>query len=380
MKIDIAPVRTPSDLDQFLRLPWDLYRHDANWIPPLLSSEKKILNRKTNPFWTHSQGEYFLARRGEKVVGRIAAIINGMHNRIHEEKTGFFGFYECESEQDTAELLLKTAEEWVRSRGMEGIRGPANPSMNDTAGMLVDGFKWPPFVMMTYNPRYYPTQLESAGYTKAMDLLAYLLLTTDVVRKKIDRVAGHIQERKKITIRTINLSRFEEELRLVMEIYNNAWERNWGFVPMTDDEISFVAHDMKSIILPEWAYFAEYEGDTVGFSLALPDINTVLRKCNGKLFPFGWYHFLRFNLRKIPTIRVVALGVKKEVQHLGIGTLFYKRYFDEGFKRKCRAAEMSWILENNDVMNRPLRMMGGQPYKTYRMYEKRFDSTYQGDE
>jgi GNAT superfamily N-acetyltransferase len=373
MPIEITPVRGAKERELFIRLPREFYRHDTNWTPPLLSAERKLLDRDRNPFWKHAEGEDFLARRDGKPVGRISAIVNGMHNRVHEDRTGFFGFYECEPNDETARALLAAAEEWLRAKGMDTARGPANPSMNDTAGMLVDGFQWPPFVLMTYNPRYYPGQLESAGYEKAMDLYAYMLLQTEVNRKKIDRVAGRIRKRNEIRIRTLDLGRFHEELQLVMEIYNDAWEKNWGFVPMTDEEIAFTANDMKSILLPEFTYFAEYEGETVGFSLALPDINTALRKCDGNLFPFGWIRFLRFNLRKIPTVRVVALGVKKKHQHLGIGPLFYQRYFDEGMKRGYRAAEMSWILENNPEMNRPLRLMGGDPYKTYRMYEKRLD-------
>jgi GNAT superfamily N-acetyltransferase len=367
----VSPVRTPAELEEFIRLPWSLYKGDKNWIPPLLDAERKLINpERRNPFWLHGQAEYFVAKRDGRVVGRIGAITNYLHNQVHEDKVGFFGFFECERDTGTAQDLFAAAEAWLRGKGMTTARGPVNPSMNDPCGLLVDGFKWPPFVLMTYNPPWYAELLESAEYTKVMDLYAYIILTTDVIREKIDRVANAVKDRGRVTIRTVDMSRFEAELACVMSIYNDAWEKNWGFVPMTAEEIRFVAADFRAILLPEWVYFATVDGEDVGFSLALPDINHALKRANGRLFPFGWFYFLKRNIRKIPAIRLVALGVKRKFQHLGIGTLFYQRYIEEGIKRGYKAAELSWVLETNEPMNRPIRELGAKPYKTYRLFER----------
>lgn len=371
MGVTVHPVRTRKDREQFIRLPWSIYLDDTCWIPPLLSSERRLLDQRRNPFFDHADAELFLAVEDGTPVGRIAAIYNRAHNEFHGENCGFFGFFESLNREEIVRALFGPAEDWLRAKGATFVRGPVNPSMNDTSGFVVDGFQWPPVVLMTYNPPWYPVLVERLGYAKCMDLYAYVLLHNELVKGKIDQVAAQVRERSEVTIRFARLHRFESELRLVMEIYNNAWSRNWGFIPMTDAEIQYTAADLKAILLPEFVYFAEVRGEPVGFALALPDINHVLRRCNGRLLPFGWFYFLRHNLRKIPMLRIVALGVKKEYQHMGIGTLFYQKYMEEGLKRGMKAAELSWILETNDLMNRPIRQMGGKPYKTYRLYEKK---------
>jgi GNAT superfamily N-acetyltransferase len=366
----ILPVSSTRELDAFIRFPWGLYAGDKNWVPPLVSSERKMLDPKRNPFYDHAEACHFLAERDGAVVGRISAILNRTHNERLGEKTGFWGYFECENDPAAAGALFDTVAAWHRERGMTRLLGPANPSLNDPCGLLVDGFQWSPFVLMTYNPEYYVPLIEGAGFTKATDLLAYILLTSEVAREKIDRVAKVVQKRGQVRLRMMDLSRIDSELAIVKDIYNDAWDRNWGFIPMTEAEIHFSAEDMKAILLPELAYVAEVNGEPVAFALALPDINLALKKCNGSLWPFGWFHFLRWNLRKIPTLRLVALGVKRAYQHLGIGTLFYQKYIQEGLRLGYRAAELSWVLETNDLMNRPIREMGGKPYKTYRLYER----------
>jgi GNAT superfamily N-acetyltransferase len=368
--VNLVPVTTARQLDDFIRLPFALYRGDSNWVPPLVASERKMMDPKQNPFYDHAEAAHFLAEKDGRLVGRISAIVNRTHNEIHSEKTGFWGYFESENEPSTAAALFDGAGAWLKERGMTRMLGPANPSLNDPCGLLVDGFKWSPFVLMTYNPGFYVKLVEAAGFTKAMDLWAYILLHNELVRDKIDRVANAVKDRSKVTMRFFDPSRFEAELEIVQEIYNDAWEKNWGFVPMTEDEIRFAADDMKAILLPEMAYFAEVDGKPIGFAFALPDINHVLKKCKGSLFPFGWYYFLKFNLRKIPTCRIVALGVKRAWQHAGIGTLFYQKFMEEGLKRGYKAGELSWVLETNDLMNRPIQQMGGKPYKVYRMYER----------
>jgi GNAT superfamily N-acetyltransferase len=370
MTLEITPVRGARDLEAFIRLPEELYRNDPTFVPMLRSSERKMLDPKRNPFYQHAEAEHFLARRDGRLVGRASAIRNRAHEEIHQEKVGFFGYFDAENDPEAARGLLGAAEDWLRARGLERIRGPVSPSTNDPCGTLIEGFKWPPFVLMTGNPPYTPGLIEGAGYARAKDLLAYFILQTEAIHEKIRRIAAEVKSRGDVTIRDFDLSHFERELKLVMELYNDAWSKNWGFVPMTPEEIRFTADDLKAVVLPELSFFAYLSGKPVGFAFALPDINHSLKRAKGRLFPFGWIWFLKPFLRKIPTFRILALGVRKEQQQLGIGTLFYERYMDVAAERGYRAAELSWILEDNELMNRPLRQMGAKAYKKYRLYEK----------
>jgi GNAT superfamily N-acetyltransferase len=368
--MNITQVATPQDLDRFIRMPWPIYGKDPHWVPPLVDAERKMLDSKKNPFYQRTEAQHLLLEDGGKPIGRISAFVNRGHNEFHGEKTAFWGYFESENRPEAAKSLFDAVHAWAKERGMTRIRGPVNPSMNDPCGLLVEGFDSAPYVLMTYNPSYYPKLVEGQGYSKSMDLLAYYLDDQTVARDKIDRVAKRIRERADIKIREVDLSRWDAELAIVKDIYNNGWEKTWGFLPMTDGEIQFTANDLKSIILPEYAYIAEISGKPVGFSLALPDINHALKKANGSLLPLAWWHFLKFNLRKLTTIRLFALGVKRDYQHLGLGTLFYQKYITEGMARGVHSAELSWILENNDLMNRPIQRMGAKVYKTYRMYDR----------
>ncbi|OHB71052.1 MAG: hypothetical protein A2W23_09795 [Planctomycetes bacterium RBG_16_43_13] len=369
MSVDISAIRTNKDLDRFIKLPWQIYKGDKNWVPPLISEERKLLDRGIHPFHKHAEVEYFLAVKDGKLVGRIAPIVNHRHNEFHNERTGFFGFFECVNDQTVAKTLLDTAEQWLKSKNMGVVRGPCNFSTNETCGLLVEGFQWQPFIMMTYNPAYYIDLITSAGYQKAMDLLAYFILAKELINEKFKRVAEKITVREAIKIREINIRNFDKELETIKYIYNNAWSKNWGFIPMTDEEFYFGAKDMKSILLPEFEYIAEVNGEPAGFALALPDINHILKKINGRLFPFGWLYFPLMK-RKIPVLRVVALGIVHKFQYMGIGTLFYLKLIEEAMKRGYKGAELSWVLETNEQMNKPIRDMGGKPYKVYRIYEK----------
>ena len=366
----LIEVQGAAQLRQFIRLPFGLYRDDPRWVPPLVSAEQKMMDPNRNPFYDHAEAAHFMIEKEGRLAGRISAIDNKLHNQVQNQKTGFWGYFESENDPEVTAGLFDAASTWLRKRGLTRMLGPVNPSINDPSGLLVEGFEWSPFVLMTYNPRYYQKLVEGAGFAKAMDLFAYILTHQDLDRARIDRVAELIRRRSEVTVRHIDLSRMDRELDIIKDVYNDAWEKNWGFVPMTDAEVRFQADDMKAILLPEFAYIAEMKGRPVGFAFALPDINIVLKKCKGSLFPLGWWHFLKFNLRKIPTLRLVALGVRKEHHKSGIGTLFYQKVIEEGTKRRYTAAECSWILETNDLMNRPLQQMGGKHYKTYRLYEK----------
>lgn len=368
--MNIEPVASSRDLDSFLRLPFRLYAADTRWVPPLLSVERKMLDPKRNPFYEHAEARHFLARHDGVVVGRISAIVNRLHNEVQKDRTGFWGYFEAENDPDIALGLFGAAEGWLKERGLDRSLGPVNPSINDPCGLLIDGFGWSPFVLMPYNRPFYPGLVERAGYAKSMDLLAWILIQEDLNREKIDRVAEGIRKRSGVELRPLDLRRYEDEIRIIQDVYNDGWEKNWGFVPMTEAEVRFMAKDMRPLLVPGFAWIAEIQGRPVGFAFALPDINHALRKCRGSLLPFGWWHFLPFNLRKIPTVRIVALGIRKEHQKSGIGTLFYQRFMDEGRARGYHSAELSWVLETNDLMNRPLRLMGARPYKTYRLYQK----------
>ncbi|GAB4333840.1 MAG: GNAT family N-acetyltransferase [Calditrichia bacterium] len=369
--IIIRPVTNKSELLQFIKFAWKVNKKDPNWVPPLMMDMLNRLNKEKNPFFKHSQVELFLAYRGAEIVGRIAAIDNKMHNDFHQDKVGFFGFLEAENDREVFEKLLETAEDWLKKRGKDTILGPTNFSTNDEIGFLIDGFDTPPFFMMTHNPRYYPEMMDSLGYQKAKDVYAYYIDQKSVViSDKLKQISNANRERMNVKIRSVDMQHFDEELERVRTVYNNAWARNWGFVPLTPEEIDFIAADFKRIIDPELVLLAEIDGKPVGFLLALPNYNEVFAKIkNGKLFPFGWIKFLT-GKKKIKSMRVLTLGIIQQLQQSGLGALFYMEIIQRGIKAGYQSAEMSWVLEDNDLMNRAAQLLGGAPYKTYRLYSK----------
>lgn len=368
--VTVRPVDGRADLDRFIRLPWRIYANDPVWVPPLLSDLKTVLDRRRHPFHQHADVEYFLAWRGDEVVGRIAAIVNHRHNEFHGEKTGFFGFFECIDDGDVARALLETAEAWLRERGMERVYGPESFSTNEESGLglLVDGFDKPPVIMMAHTPPYYPRLVEGAGYVKAKDLLAYWL---DDQRppERLVRGVERLRQAERVKLRTLNLKDFAGEVARIKDIYNSAWERNWGFVPMTDAEFDHLARQLRPVVNPRLCAIAEVDGEPVGFALALPDFNQALKHVNGRLFPFGIFKLLWYR-RKIDTLRVLTLGLKPGYRQKGIDAMLYLHIFREGVAAGFKQAECSWILEDNWDMRRGLERMGARVYKTYRIYEK----------
>jgi len=366
---EIRVVQNKKDLMKFIKFPFKHYKNDTNWVPPLIIAQKDLLNRKKHPFFKHAEIEFFLAYRDKEIVGRIAAVVDDNHNEFHNEKTGFFGFFETINDFEVAEKLLTTAKKWVKDKGMKKFRGPANPSLNEDCGTLIDAFDSPPVIMMTYNPSYYPELIEKFGLKKAMDLYAYYLDgQAKKMPEKLIRVTEAIRKRKRITIRPMNIKDFANEAKKVWYIYNNAWSKNWGFVPMTEEEFDHLAKDLKQAVVPEVALMAEIDGEPVGFSLALPDLNQALIHTNGRLLPFGLPKILYYS-RKIDTLRIIIMGVIHKYQKLGIDALFYIDTWKNGAKKGYTKGEMSWILENNKMMNRAATMLGGEIYKTYRLYE-----------
>ena len=368
--IDIRRVQSKKDLLSFIKLQWKINQNDPNWVAPLLMDRLKVLNKKTNPFFKDNPADFFLAYRNGEVVGRIGAIINHQHNKFHEDKTGFFGFLEAQNDKEIFSSLLNTAEDWLREKNCDLMMGPMNPSTNDEVGFLIDGYDTPPFFMMTHNPPYYNDFMQDLGFEKAKDLYAYFIHKDNLNMERVNKLSESMKKRFSVSIRSLNMKNFESELETVREIYNDAWSTNWGFVPMTPEEFDFIANDFKKIIDPELVMIAEYKGKPIGFSLALPNYNEIFIKIpNGKLFPFGIFTFL-LNKNKIKSIRAITLGVTKDYQTSGIGGMLILETIRRGLSAGYISAEMSWVLEDNDLMNKGASLVGGKIYKTNRVYQK----------
>lgn len=368
--IEIRPVQNKKDLLAFIKLQWKINQNDPNWVAPLLMDRLKLLNKQKNPFFKDNPAEFFLAYRDGEVVGRIAAIINHQHNKFQEDKTGFFGFLEAENDKAIFEALLTVVEKWLKEKKCDLMMGPMNPSTNDEVGFLIDGFDSPPYFMMTHNPSYYNNIMQDLDFVKAKDLYAYYIHQQNLNMEKINRLADAMRRKFQVSIRSINLKKFNDELKTVREIYNDAWSKNWGFVPMTPEEFDFLANDFRKIIDPKLVMIAEYKGSPIGFSLALPNYNEIFRKIpSGKLFPFGLFTFL-FNKNKIKSLRAITLGVTKAYQTSGIGGMLILETIRRGLSAGYNSAEMSWVLEDNELMNKGAVMVGGKIHKTYRVYQK----------
>jgi hypothetical protein len=367
-ELHIEEVRNEQDLMTFIRFPWMIYQGDPYWVPPLVKDQLEKFS-PNHPFRSHSEMILFLAYRREEVVGRIAGIIDRSFVEFHQEKTGFFGFFESIQDAQVTGLLLSKVKDWLRGHGMEKIIGPMNPSTNDECGLLIDGFNSSPCLMMPYNPVYYSVLLEGAAVKKAKDLYAYFIEQSSFVAGRLNRIATKlIRKEPNLRVRPINLPRLDEELTIIKDIYNHAWSRNWGFVPLTEAEIDDLAKNLKPLVVPDLVLFAYWQDEPVGFSVSLPDYNEVLKRLNGKLGPLGFLKFLYFS-RKIKTVRVMLLGVKHAFQKRGVEGLLYYETFKRGIRKGYFKAECSWILEDNLLMQHGIEAMGGKRYKTYRIYE-----------
>ncbi len=374
MDFKIITVDTKDGVKRFVKSQWNFYKNHKNWVPPLISERLKILDVNKNPFYKHSKIQLFTAESGGKVIGRIAAIINDNHIMTHNENAGFFGFFECINNQDVANALLETAGKWLKEKGMTVIRGPENPSTNDDLGVLIKGFDFPPVLMMPYNPEYYAKLIENSGFEKAKDLYAYRVKLENFVTDKMKRVQNSLRERYKITIREVNFKnkvQFKKDVDTIKDIYNKAWEPNWGFVRMTEEEFDFLASDLKQVADPKFAWIVESNGKVAGFSLALPDINqSLIYNKSGYIVPALWH--LLTKKKKVNCLRIIVLGVLPEYQKTGIDAVMYYEFLERGTKSNYRLGEGGWILEDNVMMNRALTMtMNGELYKIYRVYDKK---------
>jgi len=369
MALDIIAVQSKKDWNTFVRFPYQHYKDHPPWVPPLLMDQKVLHNPKKYPFYNHADHQLFLAKMEERIVGRIAALVDHRHNKVHEEKMGFFGFFETIDDQKVANGLLNAAKDWVKNQGMDRFRGPANPCQNEDCGLLTNAFDTPPVIMMPYNYAYYQNLIESFGLKKAMDLWAYYIDANKIdPPEKLIRVVEKKKARNNIIISPINIKDFWNEAKKVWVIYNKAWEKNWGFVPMTEDEFDYLAKHLKSVIVPDLALMAEIDGKPIAFSLTLPDLNQALIHTNGRLFPTGLAKIM-IHEKKIDMARVIIMGVIPEYRNLGIDAMLYLDTWRNATARGYARGEMSWILENNTMMNRALQMLGAEVYKVYRMYE-----------
>jgi GNAT superfamily N-acetyltransferase len=378
VNVEVTPVRSAVDRDRFIRFQYSHYKNDPNFVPPLQMERRDFLDPKKNPFFLHAEVDLFLARRHGEIVGRIAAIHDRNYNAFWSSKTVGFGLFESIDDPGVTAALLAQVESWGNERGMTQLLGPVNFSTNQDCGILIDAFDKPPVFLMTYNPPYYPALLEAAGLKKAKDLYAWELLSSHEPPEKVVRIAEKIRAREGIVVRPANLKDLKGEIAKIKTIYNAAWERNWGFVPMTDAEFDHMAKDMKSIVIPEFLLMAEIKGEPVAFSLTLPDMNQAFAKVpEGRLTQFGLpigLAKLLYAQKQIKWARLTALGIKEGYRRRGIDAILYLDTVRAARKLGYTGGEISWTLEDNALVNRAIESMGGKRYKTYRLYEKALSS------
>ena len=365
---EVRPATSRADVRRFVRYPFARYRREPHWVPPLLLMEREQFDPRKNPFYEHARLNLFLARRGGEVVGRVAAIDDDNHNETHGDNLLFFGFFEAEDGEAAAALLARV-EERALELGREAVRGPVNPSMNHSAGFLIDAFDTAPFLMMPYNPPDYPRYAEDAGYSKARDLYAWLF-DRDWEVKKIGRLAERVRKRNKgLEIRPVDMRRWDDELARVKELYNRSWEKNWGFVRYTDAEFDRLADEFKLILDPDLVALAEVDGELAGITVLIPDANQVFKRMRGRLLPFGVFHLLARN-RIMDQVRLPILGVAPEHRNKGFELVMIQWLYGRTLAKGYVRCEASWTLEDNHAMNHVIEAGGARHYKSYRIYEK----------
>jgi len=369
-EVSIRPVRTRRELKRFVDLPYRLHA-GTPWVPPLKLERRLFLNRRLNPYFKHGEAEYFLALRGERVVGRASAQVDRAFNEFHNSRWGMFGFLELEDDEEAMAALLATAEGWLREHGCDRMVGPMDFSMNEESGVLIEGHELEPLIRQPWQPRYYQRLCEGAGLEKAMDLYSWALEIAD--RKDMLPVLFELDDRARnehgVTIRKMSRRHLRREMDRFAEIYNAAWADNWGFVPYSKEDLDAYAIDMHLVFSREWFMVAEKDGETIAVAITLPDLNQALRRMKGRLLPFGWWHFLNRN-RICDRVRVGFLGVKPEHQHTGVAASLYVEHFETAARMRQKHGEAGWILETNEAMNRGLEAMSAEIVKRYRLYEK----------
>lgn len=361
-------VRPIEDPKRFLELQRDFYRGDPHYVPPLVKGELWQVHRQRNPWFQHGEAAFFVAERNGRVTGRISAARDRLHDEFHGDRIGFFGHFEAKDAESAAALLAEAAR-WCKAHGADTLRGPVDLSTNYRCGLLVEGEPGTPVLSMPYNPPHYAGYLEAFGLAKAKDLLALRATKHTLDLPRVDRVIARIQAKSKAKLRRIDLKRFDSEMQILWDLYHRIWERNWGFVPMSQPEFFAQAKDLAQVARPELMHVAEIDGAPVGFAAALPDVNRAIHACKGRLFPFGWWKFLR-TLKRVTMIRVITLGVVPEHRKEGLEMLLMHAVISQGIAAGFDSCEASWILEDNHDMLGPLQTLGHVPYRRYRIYAK----------
>ncbi len=368
MSLTVRPVTTHKELMQFIKLPWRLYQHDPYWVPPLLSDQQKLLDQTSGTFFQFGKAEYFLALDGNEPVGRISAHVDYQYNKYRDGQTGRFGFFECINDQEPVRLLFDAAEEWLRKYDRKRVNGPFNFTLYDASGMLYNGFDSMPVVLLSYNPPYYNDLVANAGYKKEIDWYAFMVRETLTLRPSFKRIRQRVLNQG-IQIKKLDLKRLDEAVEYIGVIFNEAWNENWGHVPLTEGQIEDLKDELKYVVEPKLTYLAFLDGECIGFSLSVKDANPALKKANGRLFPFGLVRML-LELRKVSRLRTIAMGVLKEHRNKGLDILFYLNTIEEGIAMGYRESECSIIVETNDRMINALEDLQAERYKTYRFYQK----------
>jgi len=373
--VSIRPVRSKRELKRFVKLPFHLHRDHPQWVAPLVFERMEFLNREKNPYFEHAEAEYFIAERDGEPVGRISAQVDHRWDEFQGGSDAMFGFFESVDDSEVARALVDAATEWAAAKGRARILGPMDFTTNEEIGILVEGFERRPMILEPWHPPFYGELIEAEGFAKAMDVLMWELQFGSLKEGESFDPAIHAAAKKAledegIVIRNLRKREMSAEVRRFMDVYNEAWGDNWGFVPITDAEVEFQAKNLKQVIDENWAYMAEKDGEVIGAALTLPDINQVMAKLNGRLLPFGWARFL-LGKRKIDQCRVFALGVKHEYRHSGVAAGLYLKHLETAAAPgKIEGGEMGWILESNGPMNRAMEGMGGKVVKKYRIFEK----------
>lgn len=370
---EIRPVITARERAAFIKMPWTIYADDPCWVPPIIAEQKAFLSPSRGPFFRHGQAQLWLAVRNGQPVGRISAHTSSRYDAIYGPEKGFFGFFECEDDVSTARQLFHTAESYLRGLGKQIIEGPFSFTVYDEIGVLVEGFERMAAIMLPHNPAYYSCLLEACGYEKSVDWFAFLARRgrTDLaLPERLELLSDRIQRRPGIHFRQIRLDRFRQDAEHIKQLFDVAWDKNWGHVPMSDEEFWRIARGLKLLIIPQLSFLAEMDGEPVGFAISIYDINPLLKKMNGRLFPFGFWHLLR-GRKKVPRFRMLLMGIHRNYRGLGLEVAFYVKTIQQAMRMHFQEAELSVIVETNQPMLKSIEYLDTDRYKTYRIYHKR---------
>ena len=376
-EIEVSEVSSRRDRDAFIKFQWRIYKSDPAWVPPLIIERKTFLNRKRHPFYKHGDAALFLARQKGEIVGRIMASDDPNYNSLHRSNVGCFGLFECIDDHNVATALFQAAAGWLRKKGRTEMMGPIDYSTNYVCGLLIDGFQFPPTILTAHNPGYYRELIEGCGFAKAKDWYAWWFADPEKGVARLQPLGTRFHRRCPAMIRPANLRNIRDESRRLREIYNQAWEKNWGFVPFTEVEIEFMTKELKPLLVPEFAWIAEIGNEPVGFTLCLPNINVALPQLNGRLTRFGLpigLIKLLFHKRRIRTARLIALGVIQKYRRAGIAEMLVLRVMEETMVKRGITGELSMTLEDNFTINRFLETIGAERYKTYRIFQRTLTS------